>query len=178
MTNREAAIERMALVLAPRLEGGREFDQMPPDRQALRKWNRTGMCSINDATRDDAIEAAQAAYDAMHAEAVEGHEPTSSPVDDRETGVGEQRPVAWMYDHNGTPNVYAYQLPDWSPAKRTETPLYTADQLAALSAKVERLEAVMRRCALIVERNLHRQNEKIGDVPLLIRAALATEKRP
>lgn len=36
----------------------------------------------------------------------------------------DQQAVAWMYEHNGCKNVYAYQLPDWSPAKGTETPLY------------------------------------------------------
>lgn len=31
-------------------------------------------------------------------------------------------PVAWMYGIN----AYTYQLPDWSPAKALEVPLYTA----------------------------------------------------
>lgn len=53
-------LERVAKIIAPHLEGGREFDQMPPDRVALRKWCREGMCSTNDATQDDAIEIAHA----------------------------------------------------------------------------------------------------------------------
>lgn len=50
-------VEIAARVIAPHMEGGREFDQMPPDRIALRKWSREGMCSTNDATQDDAREA-------------------------------------------------------------------------------------------------------------------------
>lgn len=53
-------VKRVAKIIAPHLEGGREFDQMPPDRVALRKWRREGMCSTNDATQDDALEAARA----------------------------------------------------------------------------------------------------------------------
>ena len=56
MTDRtEAMREEIARIAAPMMEGGREFDQCPPDRIALRKWNREGMCSINDATQDDAL---------------------------------------------------------------------------------------------------------------------------
>jgi hypothetical protein len=55
----------VARALAPHMEGGREFDQMPPDRMALRKWSREGMCNTNDATQDDALEAARAAIAAM-----------------------------------------------------------------------------------------------------------------
>jgi hypothetical protein len=51
-------IERVARVLAPHLDGGQEFDKMPINRSMLRSWNRRGMCSINDATQDDAMEAA------------------------------------------------------------------------------------------------------------------------
>jgi hypothetical protein len=54
-------IERVARAIAPHLVGGREYDQMPPDRRALRDWSRQGMCSFDDATQDDAKEAAQAA---------------------------------------------------------------------------------------------------------------------
>jgi len=49
-----------AITLAPFMEGGRGFDRMPADRIALRKWSREGMCSTNDATQDDALEAASA----------------------------------------------------------------------------------------------------------------------
>ena len=58
-------VEIAARVLAPFMEGGREFDQMPPDRIALRKWCREGMCSTNDATQDDALEAATAVLAAV-----------------------------------------------------------------------------------------------------------------
>ena len=61
MTDRtEALREEIARIAAPMMEGGREFDQCPPDRIALRKWNREGMCSINDATQDDALTLADA----------------------------------------------------------------------------------------------------------------------
>lgn len=58
-------IEAVARILAPMLEGGREYDQMPPDRRTLKIWNRAGMCSINDATQDDAREAADAIITAL-----------------------------------------------------------------------------------------------------------------
>jgi hypothetical protein len=61
-------VEKVARALAPYLEGGREYDQMPSDRIALRKWNIQGMCLINDATQDDAKEAAAAAIEAMRPE--------------------------------------------------------------------------------------------------------------
>lgn len=51
----EKLASEIARIVAAHLEGGREFDQMPHDRAALRKWNREGMCLINDATQDDAI---------------------------------------------------------------------------------------------------------------------------
>ena len=65
MQNEPELVEIAAKVLAPHMEGGREFDQMPPDRIALRKWCREGMCSTNDATQDDALEAATAALAAV-----------------------------------------------------------------------------------------------------------------
>ena len=58
------AIERVARTLAPNLEGGREFDQMPKDRAQLRQWTAQGMCLINDATQDDATWLAQEAIKA------------------------------------------------------------------------------------------------------------------
>lgn len=61
----DSAVERVARCLAPRLEGGRDYDQMPPDRVTLKAWHRQGMCSINDATQEDAIEAARAAIAAL-----------------------------------------------------------------------------------------------------------------
>ena len=57
-------IERVARTLAPNLEGGREFDQMPKDRAQLRQWTAQGMCLINDATQDDATWLAQEAIKA------------------------------------------------------------------------------------------------------------------
>lgn len=53
-------IEQIAQALAPFLEGGREFDQMPNGEEAKRAWYRANMCGLNDATKEDAIEAAQA----------------------------------------------------------------------------------------------------------------------
>ena len=58
------AVERVARTLAPNLEGGREFDQMPKDRVQLRQWTAQGMCLINDATQDDATWLAQEAIKA------------------------------------------------------------------------------------------------------------------
>jgi len=58
-------VERVARILAPHLEGGREFGQMPPDRRTLKIWRASGMCSTNDATQEDAIDAAIAAISAM-----------------------------------------------------------------------------------------------------------------
>lgn len=65
------AIERVARTLAPNLEGGREFDQMPKDRVQLRQWTAQGMCLINDATQDDATWLAQ---EAIKAAKGTGHE--------------------------------------------------------------------------------------------------------
>ena len=58
-------IEAMARAVSGHMEGGREFDQMPPDRVALKRWDREGLCSINDATQDCAKELAKAAAQAM-----------------------------------------------------------------------------------------------------------------
>ena len=52
--------ERVARAIAPFLEGGREFDKMPVNRLQLREWARQAMCGFNDATQDDAYEAADA----------------------------------------------------------------------------------------------------------------------
>lgn len=60
-------VEAVARAVAPMMEGGREFDQMPPTRLELRQWSRSGMCSTNDATQDDATELAQAAIAALDA---------------------------------------------------------------------------------------------------------------
>jgi ribonuclease I len=62
-------VEVVARAVAPMMEGGREFDQMPPTRLELRQWSRSGMCSTNDATQDDATELAQAAIAALDAAA-------------------------------------------------------------------------------------------------------------
>jgi len=58
-------IERAARAIAPMLEGGREFDQMPADRGMLKVWARQGMCDVNDASKDDAREAARAVLSAL-----------------------------------------------------------------------------------------------------------------
>lgn len=57
----DKAIEAAARALAPEMEGGREFDKMPIDRTQLREWARKAMCGFNDATQEDAKEAARAA---------------------------------------------------------------------------------------------------------------------
>lgn len=49
-------------------------------------------------------------------------------------------PVAWMYGIN----AYTYQLPDWSPAKALEVPLYTTPQPAAVDGLVEQVSDMMR----------------------------------
>lgn len=63
--------ERVARTLAPLLEGGREFDNMLVDGGALRVWSRNGMAEINDVTKDDALEAADAVIAALLAELAE-----------------------------------------------------------------------------------------------------------
>lgn len=63
----DAMVERVARSLAPFMEGGREYDQMPATRRELKIWSRNGMALINDATQDDAQEAAIAAMSAMGA---------------------------------------------------------------------------------------------------------------
>lgn len=52
--------EHVARAIAPFLEGWREFDKMPVNRLQLREWARQAMCGFNDATQDDAYEAADA----------------------------------------------------------------------------------------------------------------------
>lgn len=58
MSGRNELVERIARVIAPHMEGGREFDQMPKDKAALKAWHRANMCSFNDATQEDALAAA------------------------------------------------------------------------------------------------------------------------
>lgn len=60
-------VEAVARKLAPFMEGGREYDQMPATRRELKIWSRNGMALINDATQDDAQEAAIAAITAYEA---------------------------------------------------------------------------------------------------------------
>lgn len=60
-------VEAVARKLAPFMEGGREYDQMPATRRELKIWSRNGMALINDATQDDAQEAATAAITALDA---------------------------------------------------------------------------------------------------------------
>lgn len=59
------AVERVARVIAPHMEGSREYDQMPANRRELRIWRAGGMCSTNDATQEDARDAATAVLDAL-----------------------------------------------------------------------------------------------------------------
>lgn len=47
-----------------------------------------------------------------------------------------------------------------------------ADTLTAQAHLIAKLEAVMERCAVIVDRNLYRQHEKVEDVPKLLRNAI------
>jgi hypothetical protein len=76
-------IEKMAMAIAPHLEGGRDFDRTPADRIAARQWFRQGMCAVNDATQDDAREAAQAALSVVkqHMTSAESVERASRAVD-------------------------------------------------------------------------------------------------
>lgn len=72
MTDREKLpsgdeVEAVARATAPFMEGGREYDQMPATRRELKIWSRNGMALINDATQDDAQEAATAAITALDA---------------------------------------------------------------------------------------------------------------
>jgi hypothetical protein len=46
----------------------------------------------------------------------------------------------------------------------------------AAADHIEHLERTMERCALIVDRNLYHQHEKIEDVPRLLRAALSKSR--
>jgi len=84
----DALVEAMARAIAPEMEGGREYDQMPPDRIALRKWAREGMVSYNDATQDDARCAARAALRAV-----------VGPLMEDAAGVAEEN---WEY---GMPSI-------------------------------------------------------------------------
>lgn len=47
-----------------------------------------------------------------------------------------------------------------------------ADTLTAQAHLIAKLEAVMERCAVIVDRNLYHQHEKVEDVPKLLRNAI------
>lgn len=82
-------------------------------------------------------------------------------------------------------------LPDWAveealAAAGTQSTIRTSDDLrtsgdwfakqaiahAATLVEVKRLREAAERCAVIVERNLYHQHEKIEDVPRLLRQAL------
>lgn len=52
--------EAVARIVAPFLQGGREFDQMPANRVQLREWARMSMCDYNDAHQLDALDVADA----------------------------------------------------------------------------------------------------------------------
>lgn len=47
------------------------------------------------------------------------------------------------------------------------------DEIEAKDARIAKLEAVLERCAIIVERNLGRQDEKVTDVALIARQVLS-----
>ena len=72
MTDMTDETEAVARALAPMLEGGREYDQMPPDRRTLKIWHRASMCSVNDATQEDAREAAELAIAALDKHRIAG----------------------------------------------------------------------------------------------------------
>lgn len=76
-------VEAVARKLAPFMEGGREYDQMPATRRELKIWSRNGMALINDATQDDAQEAATAAITALDA-----HRGKQACLKDRENSDG------------------------------------------------------------------------------------------
>ncbi len=120
-------VEAVARAVAPMKEGGREFDQMPPTRLELRQWSRSGMCSTNDATQDDATELAQAAIAALDA------------------ARGDAEPVAWLYTKSEASYVHKLRL-KYSGAFYygkgwAETPLYAhpprGDQVARFVAHMK-----------------------------------------
>ena len=76
-------VEAVARKLAPFMEGGREYDQMPATRRELKIWSRNGMALINDATQDDAQEAATAAITVLDA-----HRGKQACLKDRENSDG------------------------------------------------------------------------------------------
>jgi ribonuclease I len=106
-------VEAVARAVAPMMEGGREFDQMPPTRLELRQWSRSGMCSTNDATQDDATELAQAAIAAVYAPLVESL-----------SNDGELLTIAWMDGSHSSNTAHRARI-------------------AELEAEVERLREVL-----------------------------------
>lgn len=120
MTIPPEMIEAVARAMAPHMEGGREYDQMPPDRIALRKWSREGMCLINDATQDDAREAADAAIRTlapMMAEVMA--EVADKRADDRfaEHGVTEYDTNASYYSGSRAEAYDELDEEDWAIAR-------------------------------------------------------------
>ena len=73
-------------------------------------------------------------------------------------------------------------MTDTTEEKLRRAAIYALTTLiAALRAKDERiaeLEGALSRCAEIVERNNHRQNEKVDDVKLIARRTLAKQEKP
>ena len=61
----ETLREAVARILAPHLPGGREFDDMPKNRVQYREWAAIGKCEYNDATQEEAFDAADAAIATM-----------------------------------------------------------------------------------------------------------------
>lgn len=122
MSEQTDTIEAVARSIATMLEGGREYDRMPATRRELRIWNRAGMCSINDATQEDAREAAE--------QAIAAH--TKALVD----GAGElcERLAKQMCNRRGE-DLCGCSL----CAALTES----AATIAALRAENERLQALL-----------------------------------
>ncbi len=65
MTDLISREEAIARILAPHLPGGREFDDMPKNRVQYREWAAIGKCEYNDATQEEAFDAADAAIATM-----------------------------------------------------------------------------------------------------------------
>lgn len=63
--DKETLREAVARILAPHLPGGREFDDMPKNRVQYREWAAIGKCEYNDATQEEAFDAADAAIATM-----------------------------------------------------------------------------------------------------------------
>ena len=92
--DKETLREAVARILAPHLRGGREFDDMPKNRVQYREWAAIGKCEYNDATQEEAFDAADAAIATMFERLREAVKETPSLTVDlirKENYSGEHR---------------------------------------------------------------------------------------